>query len=160
MTDYFKKMFAYDVAVNAQMLTWLREAPDVDSDTDDDTYNRVRVIFAHLLAAEKVWLLRLCGKDAASQAIWPELSLEACGALLEENRKGYTRYLEDISETDLGGTVQYQNSQGKPFETSVEDILSHVLVHSGYHRGQVTRMLRDVGAEPLNTDYISYVRSL
>ena len=156
MTDYFEKMFAYNAAVNAQMLTWLQKAPDADDDTND----RARVIFAHLLAAEKVWLLRLRGEDTSDQAIWPELSLEACGALLEENRKGYTRYLENASETDLGGTVQYQNSKGKTFETVVEDILSHVLVHSGYHRGQVTRMLRDAGAKPLNTDYMTYVRDL
>ena len=151
MTDYFKKMFAYNSSVNAQMLTRL-QVPNLD--------DRTRHVFAHLLAAEKVWLLRLLGRDAAGQAIWPDLSLEACGALLEENREAYARYLEGASGADLNGIAQYQNSKGKTFETAAEDILSHVLVHSGYHRGQVTRALRDAGAEPLNTDYITYVRNL
>ena len=150
MLEYFKKMFAYNAAVNAQMLTWLEKAPDVD--------DRTRGIFAHLLAAEQVWLLRLRGEDTSGQAIWPDASLEDCGRLLEENREGYTRYLED-APTDLGGTIRYQNSKGKTFETAAQDILSHVLVHSGYNRGQVTRLLRDAGAEPLNTDYMTYVRN-
>ena len=150
MLEYFKKMFAYNAAVNAQMLTWLEKAPEVD--------DRTRGIFAHLLVAEQVWLLRLRGEDTSGQVLWPDASLEDCGRLLEENREGYTRYLED-APTDLGGTARYQNSKGELFETAAQDILSHVLVHSGYHRGQVTRRLRDAGAEPLNTDYISYIRN-
>ena len=152
MTAYFKKMFTYNAAVNVQMVSWLRQAPELDDKT--------RQIFAHLLAAEKVWLLRLHGEDSSAQAIWPDVSLEACAGLLEENRAGYARYLEDVSEIVLDETIQYQNSKGKTFETAAEDILSHVLVHSGYHRGQVTRALREAGAEPLNTDYITYVRNL
>lgn len=152
MTDYFRHMFTYDAYVNAQVLTRLQEASNLK--------NRTRHVFAHLLAAQKVWLLRLRERDASGQAIWPDLSLAGCGGLLEENRNSYAHYLEGVSEADLNDTVQYQNSKGALFETSAQDILSHVLVHSGYHRGQVASALRAAGAEPVNTDYITYVRNL
>jgi uncharacterized damage-inducible protein DinB len=30
------------------------------------------------------------------------------------------------------------------------------LNHSSYHRGQIATLLRQLGAEPLNTDFLSY----
>ena len=150
MTDYFAKMFAYNAAVNQQMLDWLQEASGPE--------DKAHAIFAHLLAAERVWLLRLLGRDSSVQAVWPDLSLEDCSALIEENRDAYARYL-DAAQLDSVKTVSYKNSRGNAFEMSAQDILSHVLLHSSYHRGQVTLLLRGAGAEPLNTDYLQYVRS-
>jgi uncharacterized damage-inducible protein DinB len=34
----------------------------------------------------------------------------------------------------------------------------HLANHSTYHRGQVTTMLRQLGAEPVNTDLIAFFR--
>jgi uncharacterized damage-inducible protein DinB len=34
----------------------------------------------------------------------------------------------------------------------------HVAMHGSYHRGQITMLVRDAGAEPQPTDYIAFVR--
>ena len=34
--------------------------------------------------------------------------------------------------------------------------MTHVVNHSSYHRGQVTTLLRQLGAEPVGTDFLSY----
>jgi len=38
-------------------------------------------------------------------------------------------------------------------------ILSHVIIHGGYHRGQIAILLRQAGSDPAVTDFIAYVRS-
>jgi len=40
----------------------------------------------------------------------------------------------------------------------VEDILTHVLFHSAYHRGQIALQMRASALEPAYTDFIHAVR--
>ena len=77
-----------------------------------------------------------------------------------ENRDGYRRFLEALTEHDLDRRVEYANSSGRLFHTAVGDVLMHVAMHGAYHRGQVARALREAGGEPVNTDFITYVREL
>jgi uncharacterized damage-inducible protein DinB len=38
----------------------------------------------------------------------------------------------------------------------IVDILLHIVNHSTYHRGQVTTLLRQVGAVPPETDFVVF----
>lgn len=115
--------------------------------------------FSHLLAAERVWLLRLLGEDSSVQPIWPDLAPEALDALAAENRTGYAQYLASLDEDGLPSEVAYTNQQGSTYRTRVDDILIHVATHGSYHRGQIAAAVRAAGGEPVNTDYITYVRN-
>lgn len=114
-------------------------------------------LLAHLLAAEQVWLARLQKRGDALE-IWPGLPLERCASLAAENRFAYARYLRGLSPHDLPRVVAYHNSQGAAQHTPVLDILTHVAMHGSYHRGQIAMSLRAAGGEPVNTDYITWVR--
>jgi uncharacterized damage-inducible protein DinB len=116
-------------------------------------------LYAHVLAAERVWLLRLRGQDSAVQPVWPELQLAAMDELNASNAAGYARLLGEWTDTGLEREIEYRNSSGVLFHTSACDILMHVVLHGSYHRGQVARALRNAGIEPVNTDFITYVRS-
>ena len=50
------------------------------------------------------------------------------------------------------------NSKGEPYTSSVEDILTHVVFHGAYHRGQIAAKMRESGLEPAYTDYIHAIR--
>jgi uncharacterized damage-inducible protein DinB len=54
--------------------------------------------------------------------------------------------------------VSYTNSKGELWTSTVEDILTHLVIHSAYHRGQIASDLRSAGREPAYTDYIHAVR--
>ena len=114
-------------------------------------------LYAHILGAENVWLTRLEQRPQAV-AVWPSLTLEECAELLAENRRRYDAYLERLTSDDLRRSVHYRNSAGVEFDTPIEDILLHVAMHGSYHRGQVSLLVRDAGAEPRPTDFIAFVR--
>jgi uncharacterized damage-inducible protein DinB len=42
----------------------------------------------------------------------------------------------------------------------VIDILTDVVIHGAYHRGQVARIIGRGGGQSPNTDYIAYIRSI
>ena len=145
-----KKLFRHDTWANRQLLRRLREVRELDP--------RVRKLFAHIQAGLRVWILRIQGQDTRSLSIWPDLSLAECEALIDENERAYAGFFGREPAALLEGTVTYTNQHGLSYETAIGDILLQVLTHGGYHRGQIALLLRQSGEEPLNTDYITYVR--
>lgn len=115
-------------------------------------------LLAHVLASERVWMERIRTGDSSGVEIWPELSADECEARMEENLDQYRAFARSVSEEGLRREAAYTNSSGEPFETPVAEILLHVALHGSYHRGQIARELREAGEEPVNTDFIRFVR--
>ena len=115
-----------------------------------------RLVFAHLVTAKQVWHARL-NATPWTGPIWPDLDWDACAALITANRAAFAVYFSEFSE-DFDGFVVYHNSRGQRFETSRRDILTHLLLHSSYHRGQLARALREAELDAPNTDFITFVR--
>ena len=53
--------------------------------------------------------------------------------------------LSRLSEADLDGMVVYRNTKGEEFASTLVDILTHVVIHGAYHRGQIARVLGAAG---------------
>jgi uncharacterized damage-inducible protein DinB len=101
----------------------------------------------------------LQGREA-SRPVWPALSIPECEALAAENAAGYAAYIAEHSEPDLATVVRYRNSQGEEFANSILEILTHVVIHGAYHRGQIAKAIGRAGGQTVNTDYIIFVRSV
>ncbi|MEH6953748.1 DinB family protein [Neobacillus drentensis] len=115
-------------------------------------------LFAHILLAEQVWFTRLKGLDSSKLPIWAEVNLEACEQLVNQNYQNFKELLSGMSTPKLEQIVSYKNSKGKEFNNSVRDILTHAALHGQYHRGQINLLLRANEFEPVNVDYITFVR--
>src|SRR5262245_32244199 len=144
-----REMFRYEVWASRRLLARLREVRDLDP--------RIRKLFAHIQVGLKVWARRIRGEDSRAVPIWPDLTLEECEGLIAENEAAYAGILS-VPEGLLGEKVSYTNQHGLHYQTAIGDILPHVMTHCVYHRGQIALLLRQTGEEPLNTDYITYVR--
>jgi uncharacterized damage-inducible protein DinB len=114
-------------------------------------------LVAHILAAEHVWLSRLTGQ-APKHPVWPDLSLEACAQLLQENEAGYQAFIAELTDDQLAAVTHYRNAAGQEFQTPVLDILLQVITHGGYHRGQIAKILGKNGIAPVSTDFIVFQR--
>ena len=150
MVGIVDQLFKYDGWAITRALASLRSASTLNS-------KAVRLL-AHLLVAERVWYLRLQGEDTSGMNLSPELSLEECEQLAEENREGYADYLVTLSAEELNSVVTYRHSKGLEFQTLVRDILLHVMLHGAYHRGQIATAVRGAGEVPVDTDYIIFTR--
>ena len=113
----------------------------------------------HIIAAGEIWLSRLERRDSRT-AIWPILSLSELEHLFDEVDRSYMAYLGGLEEAHLARLVSYVNSAGQAFETSIEDILFHVVLHAQYHRGKINLLLRQSGFPPAPTDYIAFIRGV
>lgn len=126
------------------------------------TYGTVNVqtkrVMAHIVQSELVWLTRLNGNDSTGIELWPRFELTDCVAISDSNKAAYESFLAKIQKDDLDQKISYCNQTGQQYDTAIRDILTHVALHSQYHRGQVNVLLREDGNEPVNVDMITYVR--
>lgn len=84
--------------------------------------------------------------------------LEQCEAQITELAHLWREYVAQLSPAGLSERVAYKNSKGEPWNSTVEDVLTHVVLHSAYHRGQIASLMRAAGEQPAYTDYIHAVR--
>lgn len=149
--DQLRNLLDYNEWANRRMIATLKASSDPPP-------KAVRAL-THLLIAEKTWLLRLNDNlDSTGYDFWPELSLEQCEALADETALAYRELLDRLTEEGLDSVATYKNSKGIEYQTSYRDIVTHVEIHSAYHRGQLAMSIRAGGGEPANTDYIAFVR--
>jgi uncharacterized damage-inducible protein DinB len=148
--DILRALLAHAEWGNRAVLQSLRTSPGSEPTSIDQ--------FAHILAAENVWLTRLQGVPQ-SIAVWPSLTLDECAALLEQNVAGFAACLDEGGSA-LDRDVTYTNSAGRTFTNRAIDILLHVALHGAYHRGMVSSLTRRSGGAPAPTDFIAYVRGV
>lgn len=114
---------------------------------------------SHLVIAEREWLLRMkASQNPDKQNFWQDLSLEECESLNEENQRQFAEWMTKLTEEGLDFHAEYKNSKGSEFRTPFRDVLTHVALHSTYHRGQIAAAIRAEGGTPAVTDFIIFQR--
>ena len=146
--EHLRHLFAYNDWANRRIIVALKT----------DATDRMRQMLAHILITEQEYYERLFGKDSSGFDFWPELSVEECGELARENASRFEKLLRRFEEEGLDLYVKYRTSEGTPQENTFRELLSHVLLHSATHRGNIMLKLREAGAEPPKIDYIIYLR--
>ena len=114
-------------------------------------------LFAHIASVEHLWYSRILGRTAEF-AVWPSLGVREARELAAGHADLFDAMVTDADDAALARLVSYRNSKGRAYESSVSDIVTHVSMHGGYHRGQIARQLRAAGREPPYTDYIEFTR--
>ena len=146
MSRHLWRLLEYDAWANRETVESLRpSAPE-----------RSLRWMAHIVGAEYLWLARL-NRETSSLAVWPELGIDACREKVSALARLWPEFLESHGNS-LDDTVSYTNSLGEAWTNTVEDILTHVTVHSAYHRGQIASDVRGAGMTPAYTDYIHAAR--
>jgi uncharacterized damage-inducible protein DinB len=149
MQEHFLRQFRYDAWANAEVLAAVKAAKAGSP--------QALHLLAHILSAQRLWLERL-KEQKQSLPVWPEFGLDQCAAQIAELATLWRKYITTLSSTGLSETIAYKNSKGEPWTSAVQDVLTHVVLHSAYHRGQIASLMRAEGAVPAYTDFIHAVR--
>ena len=125
-----------------------------------NSFSSIRDTIAHICDGESIWLRRWRGERplgyqtadrmpdlAAARKEWASLEREMREMAQMLGPEGVERMIE------------YEDFRGAARSEVFWQTLQHVVNHGSYHRGQVTTMLRQVGAAPARyMDMIVYYR--
>jgi uncharacterized damage-inducible protein DinB len=125
------------------------------------SFSSVRDVVAHIIGGGWIWL-EYWKATTHNAALLEELRSKretqfkadalpnaiALWAKCKEVETEMAEFLNSITDRDLEKMLPARNTS-----ISMAHLMQHVANHSTYHRGQVTLMLREIGAEPAATDF-------
>ncbi len=121
------------------------------------SFPSVQATLTHMLWAEWLWLERWqdhSPKDVFAPEEFP--SVAVLRTRWTEVQRGQEAFVARLTPDELQRVGRYTNRKGETWEYTRWRQLYHLFNHSTYHRGQVTNMLRLLGAEPAPTDFLVY----
>jgi uncharacterized damage-inducible protein DinB len=126
------------------------------------SFGSVHGTLVHIYSAEWIWCMRWQGKSPA-QALDPSTlpTLDALRAEWTALEASVRECVAQVGESGLDRVYEYRLLSGLPMRSPFWQMLQHVVNHGTYHRGQVTTMVRQLGAQPPQaTDLIAFYRTL
>jgi uncharacterized damage-inducible protein DinB len=106
---------------------------------------------SHILHGERAWLQRVAGEEP-DRDIWSPMTIPRLLEVHGDHRKAMAGLLGE----DLGRIVSYRRFTGEVYQSPVRDILLHLVLHGGHHRGQMATHASGLGLRPINTDFIQF----
>ena len=125
-----------------------------------NSFKSIRDTLAHLYGAEYAWCARWQGESPTALLAadgFPDVAtLRAKWSELESSVRAV---LNRLGEHGVTKVFAYKMLNGDSRQSVFWHMLQHVVNHGSYHRGQVTTMLRQLGAAPpQQTDLITFYR--
>lgn len=148
MKKYFLKLYQYNEWATSRVLKCL-----ADQNVNNE---KILSLMGHVLAAQFLWLHRIKGLAPPDVKLWGNYSLADLQTMNQKISRQWLEFVESNEQFDR--MLSYTNYTGEPFTNNVEMIMIHLVNHSSYHRAQVAMLLRQLGYEPVNTDFITYDR--
>ena len=156
--DTIRELYDYNHWANQRVLSAMTPlTDDMFTRNMGNSFVSLRDTLAHILGAEWIWLERWLGrspKALLSASDFP--TLQALQRRWPAVRLDQNQYIQTLVPDRLNDDVSYTNTRGERYSYALWRQMLHVLNHSSYHRGQVTTLLRQMGAEPAGTDLLVY----
>ena len=123
------------------------------------SFSSLRDTLAHLLIVEWVWLERFGGRSPRAIPSWlDELqTVDSIGERWKNLEQDVRKYMGGLDAEALDRPLTYVNLKGETWTYPLGQALFHLVNHQTYHRGQITTLLRQLGAESVATDFLVYL---
>lgn len=124
-----------------------------------NSFSSVRDTLAHIFGAEWIWLERFQGRSPSSlpdATEYPDIA--TLGARWGEFEPRLLEFVRGLTQADLDRVLEYKTLKFGVYRNPLWQSMQHVVNHGSYHRGQVTTLLRQLGAQPLLTDLMHFYR--
>jgi uncharacterized damage-inducible protein DinB len=156
----FRLLYDFNAWANQRMLGKCADVAAEQFTRDlGSSFRSLRDTLAHIYGAEWIWLERWQGripKGLPSASDFPDF--ESIRKRLTEMDGTLINYVAALNDDDVNRVIQFKTTAGMPYAQPLGQCLQHVANHSTYHRGQVTTMLRQLGAKAVGTDLIAFYR--
>jgi uncharacterized damage-inducible protein DinB len=160
MTHLALKMYDYHVWANQTLFKKLKElSKDVYNQEVQSVFPSISSVISHMYIVDQLWFHIISGKNMSEALKVEKETGEGKGIeemdrlfyVLAQRYKAYLNQQEDIEKL----RVLDISWEGKR-ETSLSEMVLHIVNHATYHRGNITSMLHQMGYASVATDYTRY----
>jgi uncharacterized damage-inducible protein DinB len=155
-----RTLFDYNVWANRRSLAAAEGLSDEQFTKPlGSSFSSVRDTLAHICGGEWVWLERFHGRTPTAM---PDIKEFATVAALRGHwipqEEDLLNFVGGLTQESLEGVLVYKTMNFGTYRNPLCHALQHLANHGTYHRGQVTTLLRQLGAQPILTDLMHFYR--
>lgn len=135
-----RTLFRYRAWANAEFLEKMQGLdPDLHAQDRRDALR----LMNHNLVVDRIFAAHLVGAAHGYTADNPTQapSLAELRAVVAASDQWYLNYLDGLTPDQLSESRSFVFTDGDCGRMSREEMLTHVVVHSGYHRGEIGRIM-------------------
>ncbi|WP_198970193.1 DinB family protein [Xylophilus sp. ASV27] len=135
-----RTLFGYRAWANAELLEKMK---GFDTELHAQDREAALRLLNHTHVVDRIFAAHLVGAahEFTSDNTAETPSLEALRGALTTSDQWYRDYLETVTPEELAAHVPFVFTDGDKGCMSREEMLTHLIVHSGYHRGEVGRIM-------------------
>ena len=135
-----RTMFRYRAWANAELLETMAGFDPASQAAD---LNAALRLVNHTYVVDRIFATHLVGTahEYAADNTVQTPSLAELRAALTASDKWYQDFLESLSPEQLAESIAFRFTDGDEGYMSREEMLTHLVVHSGYHRGEVGQIM-------------------
>lgn len=125
------------------------------------SFKSIHETVVHTYSAEWAWYQRWQGQSPTAP---PPADLFTDLAAIRRQWTAHEAqvraFLGGLDDHGIARVIEYKLLSGNVGSATISQMLQHLVNHASYHRGQVTTMLRQIGAAPPKSmDLIAYYRT-
>lgn len=124
------------------------------------SFRSVRDTVVHTYGAEWIWYSRWRGESPTALPTAEAFpTVASVQTAWREHEKKVRAFVGSLDDHGLERVIAYKLLSGQSGASVLWHMLQHLVNHASYHRGQVTTLLRQLGAAPpKSTDLITFYR--
>jgi uncharacterized damage-inducible protein DinB len=124
------------------------------------SFPSVRDTLTHVYSSEWVWYERWQGRSPTAHLALDQFQdVAALRAAWRAHQEKMLAFLTSLNDDGLARVIDYHSFAGVHGSSAIWQMVQHIVNHATYHRGQVTTMLRQLGAKPAKSlDLIAFYR--
>ena len=117
----------------------------------------IRQQSVHMVLVVDRYRARLSGEEVPDRSTESFATPADVIAFGEEVADRMRSFISRLGDFQMDQEVEQQTRRGL-FIVTIEQVLIHTVNHSTYHRGQIAAMLKELGHEPVDTDFVIWVK--
>lgn len=155
-----KRLLEFNEWANARVFDAIATLTPEQSTRDlSSSFPTVALTAAHMVAGEWIWLQRWLGVSNSKFPDWAGSSdIADLRRRLTEIERERAQFIAGLADADLLIPRAYKLMSGQEDQQPLDVMVTHVVNHATYHRGQIASFFRQLGLKPIGTDFITFAR--
>ncbi len=149
-------LFRYKASVDKELLDALGS---LDGETPSEDFRSALRVLNHAHLVDRIFAANLQRQVHTYKASWSRETpaLPDLAVSIGETEQWYLDYVSHISSEELEEAIDFTFTDGGHGRMTREEMLAHVVTHSGYHRGEAGRLLPEIENVAMRDVFAGYL---
>ena len=152
--DHMRSLVAYNAWANGKIVEAAAALSEADLSSDLGGYDSILGTLNHYVWAQVMWRARWRSEPPVERF---KLAPPELWTALARSDAELAEFAVGLADADFERMIDYRDSRDNPHRRTLGQLLTHLVNHGTYHRGEAALMLTRLGRSPGDLDYVYFI---